>query len=84
MNSERSGKSHATAWVLSILAAPVLYLLSVAPLACSHAHGEGPPWLIRYCFPAKWIADHTVLERPLRAYSSFWEKMMGCGIQWIP
>jgi hypothetical protein len=80
MSAERSGKSHATAWALSILAVPVLYLLSVSPLAIlARGTPRTPPpgWLTLYGRPYVWIWQHTWLGRPLEAYDRWWIELVG-------
>jgi hypothetical protein len=76
MGEERSGKSHAMAWTLSVLGLPLLYLLSVAPLSLltmrSHPRALQPDWLMKYKAPENWIRDNTFLEAPLAAYETWW------------
>jgi hypothetical protein len=81
MSAERQGKSHAMAWVLCILAVPVLYLLSVPPLLhCSMRDGMGilgpvlgvPTWVQEYSGPYNWIEANTPLRTPLFKYRVYW------------
>jgi hypothetical protein len=83
MSSERPGKSHAVAWTLSILAAVVLYVMSVTPLSCICLHGkygsrsEIPDWFIAYAAPADWLYEHTPpLQQPLDAYADWVRRVM--------
>lgn len=77
MTSERSGKSHATAWALAIFALPFVYLLSVMPLFQFFKSPDGPgtfmepKWLDSYRQPYDWICANTPLARPLDAYAAF-------------
>jgi hypothetical protein len=85
MSAQRSGESHATAWVLLLLAIPVLYLLS-APLIVRYVKpsvgvfgGPGPvyllgepEWVRRYYFPYLWLETNTPLRHPLRIYARWW------------
>jgi hypothetical protein len=83
MSSERSRKSDATTWTLSILAVPVIYLLStpaitfavVQPVwnendgAWRYRPGHGyPDWLKTYVGPFDWLRFNTPLGPPLQSY----------------
>ena len=73
MSTERSGKSHAVAWTLMIIAAPVLYVLTYpflylsAPQNLGSDEGAFPKWLIVYSVPWNWC-EGTPAEGPLRDY----------------
>jgi hypothetical protein len=82
MSSPYHRKSHAVAWVLSILAAFVVYLLSVSPIYYSFqtARPSGPApvwfdtcdrWIDAYSEPHGWMIQHTFLGRPLHAYDEW-------------
>ena len=49
MSEERSGKSHALAWALSVLAVPVLYVLSAPAIYYSFAPQSD--WVVKYARP---------------------------------
>ncbi len=70
MSAARSGKSHAAAWTLSILAVPVLYLLSVPPLCYGRVLPAG--WVAPYAAPFEWLGNNTVLGKLLGPYNSWW------------
>jgi hypothetical protein len=77
MSSARSGKSRALAWTLSMLAAPVLYLLSVPPITCLCVRAWGAQVmdsnaLQRYIAPFNWVKNYTLLDRPLNLYRDWW------------
>lgn len=79
MHSERSGKSHAIAWTLAIMAVPVLYLLSVAPiqiLTASKRDSQGylpRLWAMEYGEPYEWLCDTApFLRRTLTKYHNLW------------
>lgn len=68
------------AWSLSILAVPVLYVLSVPPLAIAQYRiGNNPfgiHWVLAYCGPYSWVLKHSTPITPvLRFYSDWWEKI---------
>jgi hypothetical protein len=78
---EKRSRSHAVAWVLSLLAVPVLYLLSVPPLYCGITTNWGrrlpnhpPAWVMHYKEPFQWLYDHTPLQRPLDDYVLWWRR----------
>jgi hypothetical protein len=80
MSEKRSGKSHATAWALSILAVPVLYVLSVPPIwvAGLRKWGEPPPeLLLDYATPYVWMEENTPLKSSLRAYFDWCLRLPG-------
>jgi hypothetical protein len=77
MSAERSGKSHAIAWTLSIFAVPVLYVLTLPPIFFFvEMHFTSSPgieeFMNTYCEPYGWLVDQKALQKPLRAYADFW------------
>ena len=78
--SHSSSRFHALGWTLALLfAVPVLYLLSVPPLACylqypagrSSQHSEA---LEVYYKPADWLWLHAPPARePMNSYASWWQ-----------
>ena len=86
MTSERSSKSHAWGWTISILAVPVLYVLTL-PLVVwttSKVRSPGVPiphplWLQLYLTPYRWTVS-TPMEAPLEAY--YWWVMNRLGKPW--
>jgi hypothetical protein len=84
MSSEQSGKSHAVAWMFSILAVPVLYFLSGPPLyilATGHRTTSAVPfprWLEVYAVPGNWLCEQIPsLGKPLMAYEEWCNKSAG-------
>lgn len=69
MSARNSRKSHA-AWTLSIFLMPVLYVLSVPPLALCFPHSTNliPVYMIPYVY----LRNHTPLERMLDKYGGWW------------
>jgi hypothetical protein len=84
MSTERSGKSHGTAWLACIiLALPVVYRLSVPLVVCvaySHSRHDRyywrPDWLRTYQVPAGWIDRWPPLEKALFSYDMWIRKRM--------
>jgi hypothetical protein len=78
MSAERSSKSHAMAWAVTVMVGvPLLYLLSVAPITAlfrksPHIPRNAWTWLNNYCRPASWISRNTALRKPLNAYYDWW------------
>jgi hypothetical protein len=61
-------------WAVSILAAGVLYVLSVPPVVIGSwaiSPGRGYHWAVIYAQPYEWVYGNTPLKKPLKAYSSF-------------
>ena len=79
MSAERSSNSHAVAWMLSLLAVPVLYLLSVPWVMLIQF--KGAPLLggmsRPYCAPFDWLHDRTPLRAPLEAYWNWCARITG-------
>ena len=84
MSAARSSKSHATAWTLSILAVPVLYMLSCPPfriLVVEHSEYPFPSWAWQVLSPYDWVRANTPLHRSLVDYEEFWMWLTGCYYQ---
>ena len=80
MTVRSSGKSHAVAWVVLLLAVPVLYLLSCTPLVIlirGRPSTPPPQWLELYTTPAQWVYENTPLKGPLTRYSLWWLRRAG-------
>jgi hypothetical protein len=74
MSAERFGKFHAFAWLMAILAVPVLYLLSVYPVLSLTADPDIRPWARQYARPYVWVYDHTPLWKPLDNYTNWFSR----------
>lgn len=79
MSAERSttGRSHAAAWTVSVLAAPLLYLLTLPPLVIAtgtpHRHGvQVAEGLKPYCLPWGWLAKNTPMHSVMADYYEWW------------
>ena len=80
MSLEPNRKSHATAWIVTILAVLLLYVLSYGPLLVLMHNGTIPPaahkWLDGFYSPVRWLYVYTPLGEPLRAYTIWWGKVL--------
>jgi hypothetical protein len=73
-NGER--QSHWLGWTLGLLAVPVVYMLSIPPVAIastydtkSRSFKPEPEWLSRYMAPGNWLYLHVpILQKPLDDY----------------
>ncbi|QIF02091.1 hypothetical protein [Roseimicrobium sp. ORNL1] len=68
------------AWMLALLAVPLLYLLTLPPIfflamprKLSYGVPQRPPtWLMIYTKPYLWVAEETPLGYPLNKYGAWW------------
>jgi hypothetical protein len=78
MSAERSDKSHAMAWTLSILSALVLYVLSIGPVDGLITNSANPRqadgWFPLFYRPIFWLTDNTPLEKVEIEYRAWWWK----------
>lgn len=77
MSAGRPCKSHAAAWAIATLAVPVVYMLTLPPLAivlCQSPSGNPPRWFhAHYRTPERWICGLVPsLVRPMSAYGRWW------------
>ena len=76
MSEEPARQSHLMAWTLSIVAVPVLYILSSGPLHFLVIRGTIPislqEELVFYFRPLHLIYHIAPLRRPLDAYDNWW------------
>ncbi|HSI64260.1 MAG TPA: hypothetical protein VLE43_14125 [Candidatus Saccharimonadia bacterium] len=83
-------RSHWVGWTLSILAVPVLYLLSVPALFYFSATNRktreltpSPEWVKTYASPSRWAYEHcTVLRGPMDTYDRWWSRQYA-GYWWV-
>ncbi len=60
-------------WVLAPVAAVLLYVLSVGPVGFIVKTAGGSGAALREVYaPVVWLGEHTLLKRPLHAYTDFW------------
>jgi len=68
-------------WVALLLAIPVLYLLSAAPVGIIYmktANAKPPPqWVSDFYAPARWVIHSTPLSKPLNAYEDGLRSLFG-------
>ncbi|OAI56042.1 hypothetical protein AYO49_04935 [Verrucomicrobiaceae bacterium SCGC AG-212-N21] len=60
--------------VLTVIALPFIYLLSVPPLAhfAMDEPYHPPDWLVVYAVPWEWVRDNTALRFPFLRYEEWW------------
>ena len=75
MSADRSDKSHAATWILSMAGVLLAYVASIGPvegLAKNGAIPYPPPrWILEFYAPLN-LAEGTPLEKPLLAYIEWW------------
>jgi hypothetical protein len=79
-------KSRVPARIFTLLAIPVVYLLSVPPLVLgtltTHQEGQpgpkmqSPQWVQFYVGPYNWAQSNSFLQKPLDAYADWCVEMM--------
>ncbi len=78
MSTDQPNQSHATAWVVSIIGALVLYVGSAGPVSGLIKNGTIPEsqsvLVIKFYAPIQWLYDNTPtpLRDPLNAYEVWW------------
>ena len=85
MNREVFRRSQATVWVVVLLVAPLLYLITAPAVYMvgiggpevfvAHVDVTEPPWLRRYYYPYGWLNYNTRLKRPLTANEVLWARL---------
>lgn len=80
MNDEPPAKSsHTAAWSAVIVALPLMYVLSIGPVAyLAHKLGmySAASGLAQAFYaPVIWLHDHTVCKAPLESYLDWWERL---------
>ena len=78
-DAEAERRSHMGEWTLwLLLLIPVLYVLSIGPVAWTmvHWHGPVPPQVtnaVSFVYtPLDWLHDFTPLKKPLENYLELW------------
>ncbi|QIF02089.1 hypothetical protein G5S37_11275 [Roseimicrobium sp. ORNL1] len=76
---EKRTLAHTLGWILAV---PVVYLLTVAPLhQAVYRWGPGVPnWLMAYETPYWWVVHNTPLGLLLRPYGEWWASVFGLPI----
>ena len=73
MSEDSEQKSGYSVFVWAFVAVPLLYVLSIGPVAkmfkINRSSGDT---FGRIYAPVIWLHDHTLLEEPLEAYVGFW------------
>lgn len=73
-NDTAPERSHVTTWVVGLLILlPVLYVLSIGPVAAlSTRTGLNPDSLRNFYGPVIWLHDNTPLKVPLEKWVELW------------
>ena len=73
MKEDSEQKSGYSVFVWVFVAVPLLYVLSIGPVAkMVKINGSSGETISRIYAPVIWLHDHTLLEKPLEAYVGFW------------
>jgi hypothetical protein len=78
MSASPAKSIHAPAWTVAILAAPLLYVLSVPPvrlLTAKNRTSDGyvpRQWAKHYAKPYYWLRTFEPLAEPLNKYHRWW------------
>jgi hypothetical protein len=79
--STSSKHSSASQWILGVVGAAILYLLSGPPLFILAMRGYLPPqgveFVRQFTRPFVWARDDSPLSNVLRAYSTWWWSIAG-------
>ncbi len=80
MSEDKKPNNHATAWIVTLIALPVLYVLSWGPVMSLCGNGTIPytalPWVGQFYLPVWWLYHNTPLKKPLDAYGDWWDKVL--------
>ncbi len=81
MSEGKEEKSHAAHWIIAVVVALVLYVLSDAPvsaLAMKYHESEPMANAIGWFYsPANWVCYHTPLAGPTLHYYRWWCELLG-------
>jgi hypothetical protein len=85
--AERQHISHAVTWSITVIALPLIYVLSVYPLITMVMYkdptGEHlPSWLERYAKPARIVESRLLPRKLMVGYEEWWWQLTG--LQWKP
>lgn len=76
MSAGPEGKSHAATWWVVLIAVPVLYVVTSAPVAALYDTGRlpyPPPWWFdEFYAPIAWAYTSPPFSDPLQAYLRWW------------
>ncbi len=80
MSEDKQRSNHATVWIVTLIALPVFYVLSWAPVLGLYYNGTIPepawPWVKKFYQPVDWLWGNTPLQKPLNAYYFWWDKVL--------
>ncbi len=80
MSEDKQRSNHTTAWIVTLIALPVLYVLSWGPVLGLNYNDRIPdaawPWLVKFYQPVIWLNHNGPLQKPLEAYNRWWMKVL--------
>lgn len=80
MSAGQEAKFPAAAWVAMLVAVPVLYVVTGAPVAalydCGRLPTPPPRWLVEFYVPMRWLYESTPLRTPLEMYLEWWHELL--------
>ena len=70
-------QSRTTLWITIVAALPVVYVLSIGPVAwvlLKQLHTtEAPGWVSAFYYPLEWLGNHwPAFDSAMRGYSKLW------------
>lgn len=76
MTEKPKSKSNHTGLLVALLLVPILYVLSVGPVAMIGKRvGSLPNWIRTFYNPLTWIYHHQpITQKPLEAYERLWAR----------
>ncbi len=81
MSEETGSKSGHRAAIAIVAMMPVLYVLSIGPVAALAERGVIPPLVaINFYQPVFWLCQYRAFEMPLERYLELWGVFPGCGV----
>ncbi len=76
MSEDKQPSNHTTAWIVTLIALPVLYVLSWGPVLGMWNNGTIPQatflWVYKFYKPVIWLYDKSPRWMSLDAYGDWW------------
>ena len=80
MSTEEKGKSHATTWIITLVAVLVVYVGSYGAVQALYGLRRlpqpAPEWLKVTFAPLTWLHRNSPLKKPFDAYIWWWAKVL--------